>query len=157
MTVKDVERLTGLSHQAIYKRIKAAGYALETIKNKASGLFTDEGEKIIMELFSIGENGSQTAKTEVADELQKLQNELSRLQESCKELRNQVASLEEQKKLLTDERDFLRVALDRSQHMEAAAISKLPTPPPALPAAEPEKRRGLRGLFDRMRGGSRGN
>ena len=157
MTIKDVARMTGLSSQAVYKKIKASGHTLESLKNKATGHFTPEGEQIIKDLFSVDENGSQTAKNEDSTEVEKLKKDIAELTTRLKEIDNQVETMTEKIKALTDERDFLRAALDKSQLMEAAVIAKLPAPPPALPATEAEKRHGLRAWFNRKRGGKSGN
>ena len=138
MTIKEVAQLTGLSHQAIYKKIKAKGLKLEELKDKATGQFTPEGEAAIRGLFNI----SGTEETPVATEVEKLTTEVERL-------RNLVEKQGEQIKALTDERDFLRLTLERSQHLEAAALAKLPSPPPALPAGE---KHGLRNWLQRIRG-----
>lgn len=138
MTIKEVAQRTGLSHQAIYKKIKAKGLKLEELKDKATGQFTAEGEAAMRSLFGI----SADAELEVATEVEKLTTEVEKL-------RNQVEKQEEQIKALTDERDFLRLTLERSQHLEAAALAKLPSAPPALPAGE---KHGLRNWLQRIRG-----
>ena len=145
MNIKDVAQLTGFSHQAIYKKIKANGLALETLKDKDTGQFTPEGEAKIKALFNI-----ETVKKEDATELK---TKVAELTTEVEKLRNQVATMEDQITTLTEERNFLRMTLERSQHLEAAAIAKLPTPPQALPSGE---KKGLRKWFDRMRGGHRG-
>lgn len=135
MTIKDVAQLTGLSHQAIYKRIKARGLKLEELKDKATGQLSPEGEKAIKELFSIDETARATNVDELTTEIEKL--------------RNQVAAMGKQIQALTEERDFLRVTVERSQQLQAVTLSKLPTPPPALPDSS---KRGLRDWLNKLRG-----
>lgn len=53
MNIKEVAQLTGLSHQAIYKKIKANGLVLDKLKDKATGHLTPDGEARIKELFNI--------------------------------------------------------------------------------------------------------
>ena len=53
MTVKEVAQRTGLSHQAIYKRLKAKGVTLAAIKDAKTGHFTPDGERLIIELFNL--------------------------------------------------------------------------------------------------------
>lgn len=139
MTIKEVAQLTGLSHQAIYKKIKARGWRIDELKDKATGQFTAEGEASIRELFGITDNAVPPVATDVA-----------KLTTENEQLRNQVVNLEDKIKQLTEERDYLRVALDRSQQIQAVTLTKLPTPPPALPA--PKEHR-LRNWLQRMRGG----
>ncbi len=52
MTIKDIAAAAGLSHQAIYKRLKARGVKLESIKIKGTGELTAEGEALMREIFN---------------------------------------------------------------------------------------------------------
>ena len=140
MTIKEVAQLTGRSHQAIYKRIKANGLEMKTLKDPKTGQFTVDGAAAILALFDL------------ADTAPPVENEVEKLRNQLNELNNQLQQQADQIKALTEERDFLRVTLERSQHLEAAAIAKLPTPPPALPPTDAEKRGALRRWFDRMKG-----
>lgn len=143
MTVKEVAQLTGLTHQAIYKRLKAHGVKLETLKDKATGQFTPEGERVIMELFTI-DAPEAPEKTADATEVEKLTTRVAELTTEVEKLRNQVATLE-------DERNYLRGALEREQQLTGMTITKLPTPAPALPPSDDGKGR-LRTWWDRIRG-----
>lgn len=152
MTIKEVAQLTGLSHQAIYKRLKAHGVKLETLKDKATGQLTSEGEAAILVLFNISDNGptadekpeEKTQPDPQKNEVAELRNQVEKLQSEVAQLRNQVASLE-------SERDYLRLSLEREQQLHGLTISKLPTPPPALPPA-PQERGKIRAWWHRIRG-----
>lgn len=133
MNIKEVAQLTGLSHQAIYKKIKTAGLTLETLKDKETGQFTPDGEAAIMALFDV--------KKPDATEVEKLKEEVEKL-------RNQVAAMEKEISALTEERNFLRVSLDRSQQLVGMTLAKIPAPPPALPSGD---EKGIRGWFKRRR------
>ena len=146
MNVKEVATLTGLTHQAIYKRIKAAGYKLDELKDKASGQFTPEGEAVLREMFNLDELQPELT-TELTTKVAELTTEVEKL-------RNQVATLEEKEKALTEERDFLRLSLERSQQLQAITAAKIPNPPPALPAGGEEKERGLRAWWRRRHSGT---
>lgn len=144
MTIKEVAQLTGLSHQAIYKKLKARGLKVETLKNKETGQLTEDGERTIRELFNL----STSAPEPVATEVEKLTTENEKL-------RNQVANLEKRVEELTGERDFLRRTLDtttealtNAQKLQAATLAKMPL----LPSGEPGR---LRRAWDKIRG--RGN
>ena len=148
MTIKDVAARTGLSHQAIYKRLKARGLSVSELKDKQSGHLTEEGERLLAEMFSLQaeEITADTEPTEASESAQEaeesgseeLRNQVAELTTQVEKLRNQVATLEEKNSALTEERDFLRIALDRSQQLQAITASKIPNPP-RLPASEAEE------------------
>ena len=140
MNIKEVAQLTGLTHQAIYKRLKARGVKLETLKDKATGEFTPEGTQIIKELFSIDATEKNDKKDD-STQVEKLRNQVAELTTEVEKLRNQVATVE-------SERDYLRGALEREQQLQAMTLTKLP---PALPPSDEEKQR-RRTWWDRIRG-----
>ena len=138
MTIREVAQKTGLSHQAIYKRLKSRGVKLEEIKDKATGQLTPDGEALIADLFAVSAAAKETAASPEVDELTTRVAELST---EVEKLRTQVEALEK-------ERDFLREALTREQQLHGIALSKLPT---ALPPTEAERTR-LRVWWDKLRG-----
>lgn len=139
MNVKEVAQLAGLSHQAVYKKIKANHLDLDKLKDKATGQFTPEGEAAIRALFGLHDEPKAEA-SEVAKEL-------SELKEECNRLRNQVETLETRVTELTEERDYLR-------RLQVATLAKIPNAP-ALPAGDPPGER--QGLFRRLFGRKRGD
>lgn len=161
MTIKDIAAAAGLSHQAVYKRLKGRGVKLESIKDKATGELTEEGERLVREIFSLQDEPGEAAPpppaaeekaapAEVESEVEKLRNKVAELSGEVEKLRNQVATLEDREKALTDERNFLRLSLERSQQLQAITAQKIPNPPPALPAGgDQQQRRGLFGWIRR--------
>lgn len=147
MTIKEVAEQTGLSHQAIYKRLKARGIKLDDIRDKATGQITPEGGTVIAELFPVTASSIPEEKkavdNQVESQVEKLRNQVAELTAEVEKLRNQVATLE-------NERDFLRTTLEREQQLHGIALSKLP---PALPPAE-EERSKLKSWWARVRGRS---
>lgn len=143
MTIKEVAEQTGLSHQAIYKRLKARSIKLDDIRDKATGQLTPDGEAVIAELFPVTSSSTPEEKKVVDNQVEELRNQVAELTTEVEKLRNQVATLE-------NERDFLRTTLEREQQLHGIALSKLP---PALPPAE-EERSKLRSWWDRVRGRS---
>lgn len=145
MTIKDVASRTGLTHQAIYKRLKARGLSLSDLKDKASGQLTEEGERILAEMFSF-----QAEEPTAASGSEELHNEVARLTTEVEKLRNRVEMLEEKNVALVEERDFLRVTLERAQQLQALTASKIPNPPPLLTTGA-EEGKSHKGLFGGMR------
>lgn len=149
MTVKEFAALVGVSHQAIYKKLKGRGVAVDSIKDKVTGQLTEEGEALLREIYGIKEQREEQRENQAeeaaevergaappADQKQEkgLRNQVAELTGEVERLRNQVAALEEKEKALTEERDFLRLSLERSQQLQALTASKIPNPAPALPA-----------------------
>ena len=170
MTIKDIAAAAGLSHQAVYKRLKGRGVKLESIKDKATGELTEEGERLVREIFSLQDEPGEAAPpppaaeekaapVEVESEVERLRNQVAELSAEVEKLRNQVATLEDKEKALTDERDFLRLSLERSQQLQAITAQKIPNPPPALTAGgdQQQQRRGLLGWLRRRSKGEEGS
>lgn len=143
MTIKDVAQVTGLSQQAIYKKIKARGIMLEELKDKETGQLSKHGEEVIRDLFSDKKDEKKVEKQD-STEIEKLKAEVEKL-------RNKVEYLEEKNNQLTEERDFLKTALNQAQQLQALTLARIPA---ALPPAE---KRGIRGWFSRRRGKDEGN
>ena len=154
MTIKEVAQLTGLTHQAIYKRLKKQGIKINDLKDQATGQFTPDGEAIIRGLFTFSASQDMPSEHDPdpinhheqddATDATELRNQVAELTTEVEKLRNQVATL-------TDERDFLRITLEREQQLHGVTLTKLPTPPAALPPADAERGR-LREWWDKIRG-----
>ena len=156
MTIKGFAALVGVSHQAIYKKLKGRGIALESLKDKETGQLTAEGESLLRSIYHIQGPGNEQRETvleEAAGEERQaappvsesksneLRNQVEMLTVEVEKLRNQVEALEEKNSALIGERDFLRASLERSQQLQAMTAAKIPNPAPALPDG-----RGAHGL-----------
>ena len=142
MTVKEVAQRTGLSHQAIYKRIKAKGVALAAIKDAKTGHFTPDGERLIFELFNL-ENAPEQAENRPE---KPIDNQVEKLTTRVAELTTEVEKLRNQVELLTSERDNLRAVLEREQQLHAMTLTKL------LPSGEQGEKGRFRAAWDVLRG-----
>lgn len=153
MTVRDVIQRTGLSGAAVYKKIKAHGLRLDTMKDKATGHFTPDAEKRIIELFNLDKTEDQNQENNVDNRVEnvdkKLSTEVEKLTTEVERLKVEVDRLHIQVETLENERDFLRQSLDREQQLTGIALSKVPNVP-ALPPGDPEKGR-FRAWWDRVR------
>lgn len=137
MTIKEVAAKVGLSHQAIYKRLRARGKRAEDIVK--AGVLTEEGEALMMELFPSLRDEPQPSAESPSEVEKRLQDEVAKLQEKVVKLGAEVARLEERAANLTEERDYLRKALDQSQQLQAMTTAKIPSPP-AITSGEKKKR-----------------
>lgn len=167
MTIKEVAQLKGLSHQAIYKRLKSHGVKVEDIRDRQTGQLTPDGERIIRRLFDLDPPAEEPIATPdkrdettvvegLRNQVAELTTTVEKLNVEVEKLRNQVASGEERISALVEERDFLRKALDQAQQLQAITLAKVPNVK-SLPPADEEKGR-LRGWWNRVRGrGNNGN
>ena len=105
MTVKQLSTELKISPQAVYKRLKAAGVALDGLKSKETGDLTAEGEETIRALFFNQVDNPQ------AVEVEKLRVEVERLK---------------------SEVEYLRKALDQAQQLQAMALQRPALPPAGL-------------------------
>ena len=158
MTVKELAQQTGLSQQAIYKRLKSHGMRLESLKDKATGQFTAEGLQAVTELFQLDITGDKPSHTEplqsaaqaekaVDSEVERLKKEVERLTTEVEKLNNQNSTMVEKVETLESERDYLRQALQQAQTLQAMTLAKLP----ALPAGKTDRAGGLRGWWNRRK------
>lgn len=139
MTIKDVAQKSGLTHQAIYKRLKSKGIKIEAIKDKKTGHFTPEGEKMMIDLFDLSEAAERPSEAQETPSDDGLTKQVTELTKEVEKLRNQVD-------LLTGERDFLRQSLEREQQLHAMTLTKL------LPSGEEKEKGRFRAAWDALRG-----
>ena len=142
MTVKEVAQRTGLTNAAIYKRIKTKGVALDAIKDKKTGHFTPDGERLIIELFNL-DNAPESAEK---GQENGVDNQVEKLTTRVAELTTEIEKLTTRVELLTSERDNLRATLEREQQLHAMTLTKL------LPSGETAEKGRCRAAWDVLRG-----
>lgn len=138
MTVKQVAEKTGLTPAAIYKRMKQHGVKLEAVKDKKTGHFTPDGERLIIKLFDLDNAPKPAEKGQ--------ENQVEKLTKRVAELNTEVEKLKTRVELLTSERDNLRATLEREQQLHAMTLTKL------LPSGEPGEKGRFRAAWDVLRG-----
>ena len=136
MTVKDVSEMAGISVQAVYKKFKANGLKVETLKDKESGHFTPAGEAVVKSLFNLS---CQPFKPDFnpiqpdSTEFERLKAEVERLKEELNTTTIRAEVLTARCQLLENERDSLRDKLDKTLILQLETIRTIPA---ALPAGE---------------------
>lgn len=111
MTIKEFSKELGISTQAVYQRIKAAGIQLDSLKEPGSQELSEDGRKQLAQLF--------TKQQSINDDLIKsLQTENEFLKQRCKELEA--------------DRDRWQQATEQAQQLAAQAqalsMTRLPAP-----------------------------
>lgn len=135
MTIKELAKELGRSHQAVYKKLGNAGIDLNTLKNPTTGELTTEGKKIVRELYSSKATAIEDLRTEVESEVEKveskveseverLQSELNALQLDLIEAKHKAEVAEIRATAAEDERDYLRSQLDNAIKASALASVK---------------------------------
>lgn len=102
MTIKQVANQYNISVQAVYKKIKAAGLALDALKDKETGELTPEGEETVLSLFN------QSTQVENAV----------------------IEGLKAQVNQLTTEVEYLRNALLQAQQLQGMLLQRQALPAP---------------------------
>jgi hypothetical protein len=138
MTIKEASTIYGISTQAIYKRLTKKGYDLKQLKD-SSGALTEEGERIIDQLFdrvTVTGEGDPTPqptkkKPQKPDATPSLQaeKEVAELKAKVAEMTTEIGRLQSTIDNLREERDFLRHALNQSQQIQAMTLRALPPAP----------------------------
>lgn len=136
MTVKDVAEMAGISVQSVYKRFKANGLKVESLKNKESGHFTPAGEAEVERIFNLSCKPFKPDSTEVERlkaEVEKLKESLNQVKEELNTTTIRAEVLTARCQLLENERDSLRDKLDKTLILQLETIRTIPA---ALPAGE---------------------
>ena len=124
MTIKELAKELGRSHQAVYKKLGNAGIDLNALKNPTTGELTTEGEKIVRDLYSPKATATEALLTEVESEVERLQSELNALQLDLIEAKHKAEVAEIRATAAEDERDYLRSQLDYAIKASALASVK---------------------------------
>ena len=111
MTIREIAEANGVSVQNIYKKLKSRKINVATLKD-STGQLTEAGEKQILELLKAAPADSTGFKPEV------------------EKLKTEVERLKTQVEMLTNERDYLRTALEHEQALHGLALQRIALPAP---------------------------
>lgn len=150
MTLKEYAAEKGVSVQAVYKRLKAAGLKVESLKSKETGHLTAFGLSRLNQIFSTEFSTDSTLQPEAERFKPEVETVVEKLKIEVERLKAQVEKAEAEAEALRSERDYLRGALENAQKLQAATLSKVPTPPPALPTGQ-HKQGFFARLLDRIK------
>lgn len=112
MTIREIAEANGVSVQSIYKKLKNRKINVASLKKDNTGQLTEEGEKQILELLKASPPDSTGFKPEV------------------EKLKTEVERLKTQVEMLTNERDYLRTALEHEQALNGLALQRIALPAP---------------------------
>ena len=135
MTIKELAKEKGISTQAVYQKLKAAGIQISSIKQENAQDLTPEGLEQINQLFTKGieKNGQENG--DFIDKLKSLQLENERLKDEKALLKFQVDELKAMIDELRADRDrwaaqaeSAQQTAQQAQALNLAAIQALPAP-----------------------------
>ena len=159
MTVAEIAKQLGKSHQAVYKKISNAGLRISDLRDASTGQLTPEGVEAIRALYSPSAGATEVAQSvekpvaevaaEVAQSVEKevetvekpvaeVETELARLQTEVAELKHRAELAEVKAAAAENERDYLRQQLDASIKAAAlASVRRLTAPEDEQPTQAP--------------------
>lgn len=137
MTIKDLALELGRSQQAIYKRLSRAGIDPKALRHKGGSDLTEEGERIIRELYAAAQEEATAAppspakddSTGLNAEVDALRSEVERLKSRLTEEKHRAELAEAREEAAANERDFLRIQLDNAIKASVlASVKRLQAP-----------------------------
>ena len=137
MTVAEIAKQLGKSHQAVYKKISNAGLRISDLRDASTGQLTPEGVEAIRALYSPSAGATEVAQS-VEKPVAEVETELARLQTEVAELKHRAELAEVKAAAAENERDYLRQQLDASIKAAAlASVRRLTAPEDEQPTQAP--------------------
>ena len=112
MTIREIAEANGTSVQNIYKKLKSRKISVATLKD-STGQLTEAGEQTILELLKAAAPADSTG-----------------FKQEVEKLKTEVETLKTQVEMLTNERDYLRTALEHEQALNGLALQRIALPAP---------------------------
>ena len=136
MTIKDFAKSQGVTTQAIYQRIKAAGIDLASIKKESSAELTAEGLETCKRLYSKPDETIKKENKALKERLEALEKENNALQMDLESKKQEIEKKEREIERITAERDrwasmaeAAQETAQRAQALQMASIQALKKPP----------------------------
>lgn len=115
MTIKEFAKNQGITTQAVYARIKAAGVELSSIKKEKSPELTTEGIEILNSIFEKGEGASAAKVSEYKAIVARLQAQLEKMEKELEEARNDAEKEKEGADGWKAQSDYWREIAEKAQ------------------------------------------
>ncbi len=129
MTIKEFAKNQGVSSQAVYQKIKAAGIELSSIKKENSSELSEDGLKILKSIFTKKDEDNSRKIEELKSKLTEQQSEIEKLIAEMGELKAERDSWKEQAEKMTaiaeaaqKQTDNMQEALLRAQAINMASL-----------------------------------
>ena len=125
MTIKQAAEKYKVSPQAIYQRLKKQGVNVNSLMDKETQELTPEGEMILDKLFDKKSAPLKANSTAYAEEQKK---QITALNIEISTLKEKIEGLERELAAAREDRDYLRLQLDKAQDNLTENIKRLPAP-----------------------------
>ena len=126
MTIKEFAKNQGVSSQAVYQKIKAAGIELSSIKKENSSELSEDGLKILKSIFTKKDEDNSRKIEELKSKLTEQQSEIEKLIAEMGELKAERDSWKEQAEKIAEaaqkQTDNMQEALLRAQAINMASL-----------------------------------
>lgn len=136
MTIKEFAKSQGITTQAVYQRIKAAGIDLASIRKGNTAELTAEGLETCKRLYSKADEAIKKENKALKERLEALEKENNALQTDLKSREQEIEQKEQEIKKITAERDrwaamaeAAQVTAQQAQALQMASIQALKRPP----------------------------
>lgn len=135
MTVAEVAKQLGKSHQAIYKRISKAGLQLSDLRDASTGHFTPQGVEALARLYPQLAAAAQAEKPVAqpvetdSTAVENLRNQVESLKQAAADATHAAELARIRAEAAENERDYLRQQLDAAIKASALASVKRLTAP----------------------------
>ena len=136
MNIREFAAKNGVSRQAVYSKLKAAGIALTDVTQDGTGVLTADGQAVLERLYGSfstrQDKSTDTLTTMVStvyvEQIAALTAERDAMKQANEVMSAKIVGLEEINRDLQQERDYLRSALEREQDI-STRLALLQAPP----------------------------
>lgn len=136
MTIKEFAKSQGVTTQAVYQKIKAAGIDLASIKKENTAELTAEGLEACKRLYLKADETIKKENTALKERLQTLEKENNALQMALNSKEQEIAQKEQEIAKITAERDrwagmaeAAQITAQQAQALQMASFQALKQPP----------------------------
>ena len=136
MTIKEFAKSQGITTQAVYQKIKAAGIDLASIRKENTAELTAEGLEVCKRLYSKADETIKKENMVLKERLEALEKERNALQIALDSKEQEIEQKEQEIKRITAERDrwasmaeAAQETAQRAQALQMASIQALKRPP----------------------------
>lgn len=128
MTIKEFAKMQGITTQAVYQRIKAAGLKLSDIKKNNSAELTAEGLEACKRLYSTDNEDVKRENKAIKEQLKALEAENADLKKTLEAKEQEINRLTAEKDRWASMAEQAQQTAQQAQALQMASLKALPAP-----------------------------